>query len=110
MRNVIKYVLIGGEIRSRDGDRHRISPIDLVRCYRLKKEECLFFTHSSASDSMMLKRAMGQGLFILYPRPNGDYEEFLKRLTSGRCIAMEDPSMRSPCMCQSCRMDRLIDP
>lgn len=75
---MIKYILHPGIITDRDsGKLTHISYMTLIRLYNLQSIECLDFTRLSAPEDYQYRNSK---YIHLYPRPNGDYEEYLKAL------------------------------
>lgn len=73
-RRQVKYVLHGGYVMSNDGQDHYITPPDLVRLYKLKKDECLFVYNSESNVELRgYTREFIDGLKHLYPKSDGLY-------------------------------------
>lgn len=75
-----KYLVIGGFVISGDGDRHYISPQQLVRLYGVKREECVFDISDLDDDGLDVNEVRGyskeflDSLIKLRPSTNGKYE------------------------------------
>lgn len=69
-----KYILYGGYVTSVDGDDHYISPMDLVRLYKLRKDECILV--SSVESTVELRGFQPEflkSLTELHPKVDGLY-------------------------------------
>ena len=77
-----KYLVIGDYIKSKnDNDRHYISSRELVRLYGVNPKECILHDINDLPVDVA-------GLFILFPRYDGDYKEYLETLTKDKEIEM----------------------
>lgn len=81
-----KYLVIPGFVISQyDGDKHFISSLQLIRLYRVRREECIicdtremlerrYQTSSLHEISQILNRQYNNSnLIVLHPRYDGDY-------------------------------------
>jgi len=69
-----KYLITGGYIISKDGDKHYVSASELVILYNLKRDECqLVETRTSEEKRTGLLGVYTKGLRRLYPRRDGNY-------------------------------------
>lgn len=76
MKKVHKVFLHPGEVRSRkDGDRHFISGIELIRLYGvLPTDEIKTFDRRDVTHSEEYQKMRGIYAFHLYPDAEGKYE------------------------------------
>lgn len=68
-----KYILVPGEVVSqKDGQRHRITSLELANLYQVTFNEC--FTSSNLSTAGFIKATSADPLIILTPDPTGQYK------------------------------------
>jgi len=84
-----KYVVIPGEVRSRnDGDMHYLDAPKLMRLYGVRHHECIVMK-GDLPPELEYKMALRYGLEILMPRYDGNYL-LTEKLTSSEVRGSND--------------------
>ena len=87
----MKYVLVAGNVISKDGDIHRISARKLSELYGLNPKDCIYY--DSVNNNRLYGRNEDQ--IWLEPRSEGDYKEYLEMVTE--CYVRERDSQPDSC-------------
>lgn len=90
----MKYILIGGEVKSRDGDVHYISSHKLAELYRLNPRDC-YFSDESKYSGFYDNLGNSHDIVWLRPRSEGDYKEYLEMIFE--CCERDRESQEDTC-------------
>ena len=88
----MKYVLVAGDVKSKDGDIHHISAYKLAELYELNPKECIFDNYLDEFEFF----GTDENQIWLEPRSEGDYKEYLEMVFD--CYWRDVWSQESSCM------------
>ena len=87
----MKYVLVGGIVKSKDGDVHKISAHKLLELYDLNPKDCILYNHPDGCEFF----GNDEDQIWLEPRSEGDYKEYLEMLLE--CYMRDRDSQPDSC-------------
>ena len=102
----MKYVLVEGDVKSRDGDIHHISSHRLIELYGLNPKKCIFDEKIRNERLEIINRypeVADEDYVWLEPRSEGDYKEYLEMVLE--CCERDRKSQEDNCL-NCVRMNR----
>ena len=87
----MKYVLVAGDVESKDEDIHHISAYKLAELYELNSKDCIFDNYPDGFEYF----GNNEDQIWLEPRSEGDYKEYLEMVME--CYVRERDSQPDSC-------------
>lgn len=82
------YVIFihAGYVYSGDGDDHCLNATTVARCYRLRPSQCVKLIRNIVDEYHEKRGYKPEQIIDLYPRSNGDYEQYLDKVLKEKGI------------------------
>ncbi len=95
----MKYILVEGNVKSKDGDIHYISSRRLIELYDLNPKKCIFDDAIKRTGFEIINRCpevADEDYVWLEPRSEGDYKEYLEMVLE--CCERDRQSQKDCCL------------